>query len=150
LAENNTTLINALNSLTNANILHPNMDGITFVNEEETDNGAVLLLQEPTNISSITSTAPQRINQYRFYNCTSLQTIDLPNVTTIGSYAFYGCTGLQSINLPNVESVGTGAFQNTTSLREISLPNLRSAGSNIFRSTGNLLKCSLPSASYFV
>lgn len=60
-----------------------------------------------------------------FYNCTSLNSIDLPWVKSIGNQSFYNCSGLQSVNIGSgnkLESIGLGAFQNCTSLKEITLP----------------------------
>ena len=54
-----------------------------------------------------------------FHDCSSLTSIDLPNVTTIGSYAFSSCSSLTSINLPNVTMVGYNAFYYCRSLKEI-------------------------------
>jgi hypothetical protein len=58
------------------------------------------------------------INNYAFYGCRSLSSIDIPvNVTSIGSAAFRNCTSLSSIDIPvNVISIDGGAFQDCTSL----------------------------------
>ena len=58
------------------------------------------------NVTSIGNSA--------FYNCSSLQSINIPeNVTSIESYAFYNCSSLQSITIPqNVTSIGSQAFYN--------------------------------------
>ena len=46
----------------------------------------------PTGLSSI--------NDFSFYNCTSLTSIEIPNdLTSIGEYAFYGCSGLSEITV---------------------------------------------------
>ena len=54
------------------------------------------------------------IGSYAFYNCSSLQSITIPeNVTSIGSYAFSNCSSLQSITIPeNVTSIESQAFSN--------------------------------------
>ena len=41
------------------------------------------------------------IGQQSFYNCSSLETIEIPTgVTVIGRSAFYGCISLKSIEIP--------------------------------------------------
>lgn len=48
-------------------------------------------------------------------------------LTTVNSYAFYGCTALETVDLPNVTSVGNYAFDkagSTTDGLELNLPNL--------------------------
>ena len=68
-----------------------------------------------------------------FKGCTSLQSVDLPSLTTIsGSNAFQSCTSLQSVNLPSMTSAGAYAFQDCTSLQSVNLPSLTSAGSYLF------------------
>ena len=61
-----------------------------------------------------------------FYQCTSLQSIDLPSLTTIsGGNAFYQCTSLQSIDLPSLTTIrGGSTFNQCTSLKSVNLPSL--------------------------
>ena len=40
-------------------------------------------------------------------------------LTIVGNEAFYNCSSLTSINLPNVTTVGYGAFGSCSSLKEI-------------------------------
>lgn len=65
------------------------------------------------------------IPSYAFYKCSSLPSIDIPDlVTSIGSYAFYGCENLVSINLSDsVTSIGESAFEDCHNLTMDSLPN---------------------------
>jgi hypothetical protein len=62
-----------------------------------------------------------QINQYAFYNCTSLKSVAIPDsVTSIGEGAFYGCSGLTNIVIPEkVTSIGSSAFYNCNALTEI-------------------------------
>jgi len=54
------------------------------------------------------------IEQFSFYGCTGLTSINIPNsVTAIEQFSFYGCTGLTSINIPySVTSIGSSVFMN--------------------------------------
>ena len=61
------------------------------------------------------------IGEGAFKDCTSLESIDIPNsVTEIDGYAFGGCTSLESIDIPNsVTEIGEVAFEGCTSLKSI-------------------------------
>ena len=61
------------------------------------------------------------IGEGAFKDCTSLESIDIPNsVTEIDGYAFGGCTSLESIDIPNsVTEIGEVAFEDCTSLKSI-------------------------------
>lgn len=76
--------------------------------------------------------------------CTSLETIDLPNLTTAGSSCFNSCTSLTTINLPNLTTAGEYFLYSCTSLTTIDLPNLTTAGGSCFNNSG-LTTVSLPS-----
>ena len=99
-----------------------------------------------------------RIDDYGFSNCSSLNSITIPsNIVSIGDYAFQKCTGLISATIPTtvkevgeyafldcenltyvtisegVESIGKGAFKNCTSLIEAVVPDTASyLGSHAF------------------
>ena len=91
------------------------------------------------NNSEITS-----IGNYAFCRCSSLTSIDLPNVTSIGIDAFFNCSSLTSIDLPNVTSIGDWAFSSCTLLTSIDLPNVTSIGDWAFRSCTLLTSIDLP------
>lgn len=60
-----------------------------------------------------------------FSGCTSLVTVDMPNLTAIGISAFYNCSSLRTLNFPNVEYVvGSGCFVNCSSLTTLFMPSL--------------------------
>lgn len=85
-----------------------------------------------------------------FYQCTSLQSIDLPSLTTIsGDSAFYSCTSLQSINLPSLTTIynSGSVFSSCTSLQSVELPSLTTIynSGNVFASCSSLQSVELPS-----
>lgn len=63
--------------------------------------------------------------------CTSLTTLDLPNVTHVGQIEFDSCPALTSVNLSSLASISASLqFPNDTSLDTLSLPALTSVGGN--------------------
>ncbi len=65
------------------------------------------------------------IDNYSFYNCTSLTNISIPaSVKSIGYNTFENCTSLTSITIPNrVTSIDNYSFWNCASLTSISIPD---------------------------
>ena len=63
------------------------------------------------------------IGERAFYNCSSLNSIDIPNsVNSIGYYAFYDCKSLKTVLLSNSSSFKTiqnWCFSGCTSLENI-------------------------------
>ena len=50
-----------------------------------------------------------------------LESVDLPNATSIGIGAFLGCSALTSVDLPNATSISIGAFDSISSTAVINL-----------------------------
>ena len=67
-----------------------------------------------------------------FFSCSALTSVDLPNVTSIGNSAFGGCSALTSVDLPNVTSIGNSAFASCSALTSVDLPNATSIGTDAF------------------
>ena len=78
------------------------------------------------------------IRPYAFYNCKSLQKIELPeSVETIGSYAFANCSNLvEVVTTNNLKTVNTHAFYNCSSLKTVNFSNIETMGSFAFNNTG--------------
>ena len=76
-----------------------------------------------------------------FYNCSSLQSINIPaTVQTIGNSAFYGCRNLYSVELPAaLTTVGNQAFMGNSNLRVVTINGgVTSFGTDCFRSSSNI------------
>lgn len=59
------------------------------------------------------------IGKSAFYNCTSLETIELPGITSIADYAFYGCTSLWGIGFDEtLSSIGNYCLYNCSKLTD--------------------------------
>ena len=80
-----------------------------------------------------------QINQYAFYNCSSLTSVIIgDSVTSVGSSAFSGCSSLTSVTIPDsVTSIDSYAFYNCSSLTSVTIPDsVTSIGSYAFSSCG--------------
>ena len=81
------------------------------------------------------------IENYTFYNCRSLISIDIPeNVTSIGSNAFYYCSSLTSVVIPDsVTSIHSSAFLGCSSLTSIVIgKGVKLIGSGAFMGCSSL------------
>ncbi|HOO23284.1 MAG TPA: leucine-rich repeat protein [Clostridia bacterium] len=91
----------------------------------------------PANLASVYIRGG-RIIDNQFRNLTSLQLVEMSNVTAIGNYAFYGCTNanLVSITIPaEVTEIGDYAFAGCTGLTNLLIfsgSELESVGINVF------------------
>lgn len=70
----------------------------------------------------------------------SIQTIEIPSVSSIGAYAFFGCTKLTSVTLPDsVTSIGESAFYDCNSLTSVTIPNsVKIIGTRAFHTCSSL------------
>ena len=100
-----------------------------------------------TSLVSINMPNVTTISRWAFSKCTSLALTSLPaGVTTIGEYAFYQCTSLALTSLPaGVTTIGDWAFYQCTSLALTSLPaGVTTIGMGTFASCTSLALTSLP------
>lgn len=84
------------------------------------------------------------IRQHAFYNCTSLVSVNLPNIETIENYAFSGCSSLKSINMPLLKRVPNDGFSRCSSLTKLDFPELISMSSNSFAGCINVIEVNFP------
>lgn len=87
------------------------------------------------------------IGHSAFCNCSSLSQVSLPVCEYIGNTAFSGCA-LQSIYLPECSSVGTETFRYCRSLSQINLPKLKRTTQAMFDNCTVLTYVSIPMCGY--
>ena len=85
----------------------------------------ILVAYHGTNTELVLPSYITTINQYAFYNCTSLTSITIPDsVTSIGASSFERCSRLTSVTIGNgVISIGESAFHNCRGLTSITIPD---------------------------
>ena len=66
------------------------------------------------------------IGSYAFYSCSNLilESGDLMDVESIGYNAFGECSSISSVNLPNIVTISTDAFTGCTALKTLTIKNL--------------------------
>jgi hypothetical protein len=100
-------------------------------------------LEYKSNFTSYSSEATE-IPEAAFYGCTSLATVNLPNVWNIPIYAFRRCSGLTSVNVPTCGALEPNAFEGCASLTAIDLPNCGYMNPDCFRDCTSLTTVNLP------
>ena len=77
------------------------------------------------------------VGQMAFYELKNLKTVVLPaSVGEVRNYAFKNVTTLQSINLENISIIGEGAFYGCSSLTEVNYPAFTTVGDWAFAHSG--------------
>ena len=75
----------------------------------------------PTSLKSVTILGGY-IMSYAFQNCSSLESVKLPNITSIGEAAFWGCSSLINVEMPScLNNIGSYAFKDCISLSYINI-----------------------------
>lgn len=85
----------------------------------------------------IISDGSTRIDDYEFEGLKYVETIVLPDtINYVGEYAFYGCSSLEDVNVSNVTYVGENAFNGCINLSDIALgQDLSYIGDKAFNGT---------------
>ena len=79
------------------------------------------------------------VSAYSFYNCTTVETVNLSGVTEIEAYTFYGCTGIKTLKVSDgVTVIGNNAYENCTSLKTLDLNNVTAIGDSAFKGCTSL------------
>ena len=97
------------------------------------------------SITEVTSNATS-VKKYKFSDCKSLTTVDLPNAKYINSYAFQQCSKLSSVLIPNANTIGSYAFEGCTELTFVNSPNVVTVDSSAFYMCRKLPQVFLPNA----
>ena len=100
-------------------------------------------LQE-VNLPSVTS-----IGQCAFRNCTALQKVNLPSVTSIDRCAFYGCSALQKVCVPCITTLDVLVFANCKALQTMELLNVTEISRWAFRNCEALQQVVAPNLQSF-
>lgn len=82
------------------------------------------------------------------FSGTPITTGDFPNVRKVGNYAFFNCTSLESCNLPEATWLGPGIFKNCTSLRNIEISNAEKIQIHTFKNCLVLSSAVFPNCSF--
>lgn len=87
-----------------------------------------------------------QIDEWAFYRCSSLEEVELANISIIGDNAFNGLSAIKQIDLPeSLIAIGSGAFSGCSGLESIVfLKNLTSIGANAFARCQNLKTIEVP------
>lgn len=118
----------------------PSANKCTFLkNVHIVDNSGIKIKEEelPASVTSIPDGA---------FTWTELETLKMPNVTSIGKEVFSNCIYLTSVTMPNVTSIGNEAFYHCA-LTSVTFPSgLTSIGNNAFYLCDALTSITLPSS----
>lgn len=116
----------------------------TMVPEEDTEIHDEFEAFLPDSSINNIKVASETINDYSFYNKTSLATISAPVATSIGQYAFYNCSNLTTLNAELVESVDSRACQKCSQLTSLNLPSGAIVKDFAFCNCTNLAEIKMP------
>lgn len=103
---------------------------------------------ESCNWSSIETNIPSFGKYMAFSNCSTLQSVDLYDCTSLTWGAFQSCSKLTNVNLPKLSSLDNQTFWNCSSLQGINLPNCTYVGSTAFDKCYSLSYAILSNVSY--
>ena len=84
------------------------------------------------------------LEEFCFFSCTSLTTIDFPALTIADSYCFWVGSSLTTINMPQLTTVGRYFFSDCISLTTITLPALTVTGDSFLQGCILLTDINLP------
>jgi len=80
-----------------------------------------------------------------FYSCTTLSSLDLPELISIEDNLCQYCTALTTVNVPKATTIGNLAFSECSALTSISFPSATVIGTHCFYNCDVLSNIYLPS-----
>ena len=98
-----------------------------------------------TYLESVSLPNATTIGEWTFNECSNLTSVYCPKVTVIGEYAFSGCAKLATFDFTNITIIGDGAFRGCD-FSTVVLPEVTSIGGGAFENNYNLVSCSAPKA----
>ena len=101
------------------------------------------------SIQTIEIPSVSSIGAYAFRSCSSLTNVTIPNsVTSIEAWAFCDCSSLTSIEIPNsTTNIGVGAFYGCRNLTNVMIPNnVTSIENYTFYQCWNLTNVTIPNS----
>ena len=101
------------------------------------------------SIQTIEIPSVSSIGSYAFRSCISLTNVTIPNsVTSIEAWAFFDCSSLTSIEIPNsTTNIGVGAFYGCRNLTNVMIPsNVTSIENYTFYQCWNLTNVTIPNS----
>ena len=122
-------------------VTSPSGGGSGGEDTEEVDIVASLLAKNTVHLSNNKATS---IANRFFENNKVLESVDLPEVTTIGEYAFDSCTNLKAVNMPKLQTINQRGFGTCESLTDLSFPSLTTIEQNGLYMCKNLTNLFIP------
>ena len=101
-----------------------------------------------TYLESVSLPNATTIGAWAFNECSNLTSVYCPKVTVIGGYAFRKCAKLTTFDFTNITTIGNGAFSGCD-FNTIVLPEATSIGGSAFVDNPNLKSFSAPKATSF-
>ena len=106
----------------------------------------------PSQLTKVTVTAATQLGHGAFHNCTGISEINLNDgITVISCYSFYNCTSLETVSLPNITSISENAFFNCSSMTSFVIgEKVTTIGENAFYNCSMLSKVNSEENGHFV
>ena len=101
-----------------------------------------------TYLESVSLPNATTIGAWAFNECSNLTSVYCPKVNVIGGYAFRKCAKLTTFDFTNITTIGNGAFSGCD-FNTIVLPEATSIGGSAFVDNPNLISFSAPKATSF-
>ena len=115
-----------------------NCESLSEINEDNVIEAIGTNAFAGTCISSANFDALTKLESGAFKRCEKLESIIMPNVTSIPDDAFKGCVNLKDINLDNCTLIGNNAFEDCKNIEQITLSKCENIGDYAFINCVNL------------